>query len=148
MSQGLLDPKALEMIACRRSLDEVVLAPSYILREAWQLDEKHSFAHFLGLSLSNLLGGGFASDRTSTSASQTATTSPPLQLDQALLEYLQSHHLEGQIDVGHRHCRADWNLTDENINEELDRSDQIGVSFYFALRWLQYEIENIKVKRN
>ena len=35
MSQGLLDPKALEMIQNRTTLDEVVLAPSYILREAW-----------------------------------------------------------------------------------------------------------------
>jgi len=36
MSQGLLDPKTLEMIQNRTTLDEVVFAPSYILREAWQ----------------------------------------------------------------------------------------------------------------
>lgn len=38
MSQGLLDPKTLEMVQNRTTLDEVVLAPSYILKEAWTLD--------------------------------------------------------------------------------------------------------------
>ena len=55
MSQGLLDSKTLEMIQNRRTIDEVVMAPSYILRDTWQQDESHSFGHFLGLSLSNLL---------------------------------------------------------------------------------------------
>mmetsp|Transcript_38257 Transcript_38257/g.50174 ORF Transcript_38257/g.50174 Transcript_38257/m.50174 type:complete len:92 (+) Transcript_38257:943-1218(+) len=56
MSQGLLDPKTLEMIQNRTTLDEVVFAPSYILREAWQQGEStQSFSNFVGLSLSNLL---------------------------------------------------------------------------------------------
>ena len=43
------------MIQNRRTLDEVVMTPSYILREAWQLGDSRSFGHFLGLSLSKLL---------------------------------------------------------------------------------------------
>ena len=35
MSQGLLDPKSLEMIQNRHTLDEVVMTPSYILRDTW-----------------------------------------------------------------------------------------------------------------
>ena len=50
--------------------------------------------------------------------------------------------------TGKKHCRADWNLTDENIRNELDRNDQSNVSFYFALRWLQYEIDQFKSKKN
>ena len=46
-----------------------------------------------------------------------------------------------------RHCRADWHLTDGNIANELDRSDQSDVSFYFALRWLQQEINQLKSQR-
>ena len=41
----------------------------------------------------------------------------------------------------------EWNLTDENIQNELDRNDQTNVSFYFALRWLQFEIESLKKKQ-
>lgn len=35
MSQGLLDPKTLEQIQNKRVLDEVNMAPSYILKETW-----------------------------------------------------------------------------------------------------------------
>ena len=38
MSQGLLDTKVLEMMQNSTTLDEVVMAPSYLLREAWTLD--------------------------------------------------------------------------------------------------------------
>ena len=55
MSQGLLDPKSLEMIQNRHTLDEVVMAPSYILRDTWKFEDYCSFGHFMGLSLSNLL---------------------------------------------------------------------------------------------
>ena len=62
MSQGLLDPRTLEMIQNRSTLDEVVMAPSYILREAWQKGHPTwnsqtalSFSQFLSLSLSNLI---------------------------------------------------------------------------------------------
>ena len=44
--------------------------------------------------------------------------------------------------------RADWNLNDANIGNELERSDQTHVSFYFALRWLQFEIQSLKSKGN
>ena len=55
MSQGLLDAKLLEMVQNTRTLDDVVLAPSFILKEAWSQPETHSFGRFLGLSLGNLL---------------------------------------------------------------------------------------------
>jgi len=43
------------MVQNRRTLDGVIMAPSFILREAWQLGDSRSFGHFLGLSLSKLL---------------------------------------------------------------------------------------------
>ena len=43
------------MIQNKNTLDEVVLTPSYILKDTWNLEQQRSFGHFLGLSLSNLL---------------------------------------------------------------------------------------------
>jgi hypothetical protein len=34
---------------------------------------------------------------------------------------------------------ADWLITDDNINEEIDRNEGMNVSFNFALLWLRKE---------
>lgn len=119
MSQGLLDPKTLELVQNRRCLDEVLLTPSYLLREL--NDSSSRFSHFLGLSLSNLL-------------EHESSRKGSLALDESLIAYLTANSIEA--DVTQMHCRGDWNLTDDNIRNELDRNDQSHVSFYFALRWL------------
>jgi len=98
----------LEMIQNRRTLDEVVMAPSYILREAWQLDDSRSFGHFLGLSLSNLL----ESDNQEKAS---------LSCDQKLAQFMKEIKIEA--DAEKPNCRADWNLTNVNIQNELDRND-------------------------
>ena len=54
MSQGLLDPQMLEQIQNKNTLDEVMLSPSYLIKEIWEIPD-FNFSHFLGLSLSNLL---------------------------------------------------------------------------------------------
>ena len=109
MSQGLLDPKTLELVQNRRCLDEVLLTPSYLLREAWELSDRSSrFSHFLGLSLSNLL-------------EHDSSRKGSLALDENLIAYLTANSIES--DVTQRHCRGDWNLTDDNIRNELDRND-------------------------
>ena len=54
MSQGLLDPQMLEQIQNKNTLDEVMLSPSYLIKEMWEIPD-FNFSHFLGLSLSNLL---------------------------------------------------------------------------------------------
>ena len=119
MSQGLLDPKTLELVQNRRCLDEVLLTPSYLLREL--NDSSSRLSHFLGLSLSNLL-------------EHESSRKGSLALDESLIAYLTANSIEA--DVTQMHCRGDWNLTDDNIRNELDRNDQSHVSFYFALRWL------------
>jgi len=59
---------------------------------------------------------------------------------------LREHHAEEDIQA--RHFHTDWNLTDGNIEVELDRGDQSNVSFYFALRWLTFEISQLSGKAN
>ena len=109
MSQGLLDPKTLELVQNRRCLDEVLLTPSYLLREAWELQDRASrSSHFLGLSLSNLL-------------EHDSERSGSLPLDQRLVDYLKANAIDA--DVTQSHYRGDWNLTDDNIRNELDRND-------------------------
>ena len=128
MSQGLLDPKTLEMIQNRASLDEVAITPSYILREVWQKESwNHNtnrdfhFVEFLFQSLTNLI-------------EQQNKESGKIPIDEELEHYLRNYAFE----AGNFH--TDWNLTDSNIEQELDRGDQSNVSFYFALRWLTFEI--------
>jgi hypothetical protein len=54
MAQGILDPKMLEQIQNKNVLDEVMLSPSYLIKEVWEIPD-FNFSHFLGLALSNLL---------------------------------------------------------------------------------------------
>ena len=116
------------------------MTPSYILRDTWQFQDYCSFGHFLGLSLSNLLD--------SEGEKETQTSSSALPYDQDLIQFLQQNQIGADPSVRSMQCRADWNLTEDNIQNELDRNDQSHVSFYFALRWLQYEIGRMKNKRN
>ena len=63
MSQGLLDARMLELIANCSTMDEVVLAPSFLIKELWQItptkdESSRHFGHFFGLALSNLFERG------------------------------------------------------------------------------------------
>lgn len=40
--------------------------------------------------------------------------------------------------------QARWYITDDNIQEEIDRNEGINVSFNFALRWLKQEFDLLK----
>lgn len=40
-------------------------------------------------------------------------------------------------DESPRPKEAEWLITDENIQEEIDRNEGILLSFNFALRWLK-----------
>lgn len=52
MSQGLIEPTILEVAANQRVLPSVLIAPSQILKEAW---ESQHFKNFYTLILNNLL---------------------------------------------------------------------------------------------
>ena len=52
MSQGLIDPTILEVAANQRVLPSVLIAPSLVLKEAW---ESQHFKNFYSLILNNLL---------------------------------------------------------------------------------------------
>jgi hypothetical protein len=93
----------LEMMQNSTTLDEVAMAPSYILREAWTLDQSgaRSFGHFLGLALSNLLENDNSELRTN------------LSNDANFSAWLRDNRMD--LDASRMHCRSDWNLTDSNI---------------------------------
>ena len=79
-------------------MDEVIMAPSYILKDVWQLDESSNFGHFLGLSLNNLIEHDDQDTRNN------------LMANNELQTYLKANRIEAAI--GKKRCRADWNLTD------------------------------------
>jgi len=56
MSQGLINPQLLELVSMKQqTVTEIVLAPSYFIKEAWELPD---YRHFLGVAISNLLENG------------------------------------------------------------------------------------------
>ena len=131
MAQGLLDPKMLEQIQNRHVLDEVMLSPSYLIKEVWEI-QNCNFSHFLGLSLSNLLElEGKEKEAMNTS----------------LQEFINKTLKPKSVDYLKRNSRSDWHITDQNIQSEMDRCSQTKVSFYLVLRWLQYEIEMNQTKK-
>ena len=54
MAQGLLDPKMLEQIQNTQVLDEVIITPSYLIKDVWDV-QTCNYSHFMKLTLSNLL---------------------------------------------------------------------------------------------
>ena len=122
MSQGLLDPKSLEMIQNRNTLDEVVMAPSYILKDTWQIDDFCNFGHFLGLSLTNLLEKS-DTDNDDDDGEGDESIHESLPYDQDLINYINENGIEADANWNKRLFRADWNLTEDNIQNELDRND-------------------------
>lgn len=136
LSQGLLDPSALEQIQSKRVLNDVNMAPSYILKETWQqANAANSLCRFVAISVSNLIEQGERDARA---------------LDNHMRDFLTHNQIDSSVfgaiqgEIQARQGRNDWNLSEQNIQAELDRNDQSGVSFYFALRWLQFEIESLK----
>lgn len=59
MSQGMLDARMLELIANEEKVGEIVIAPSFLIKELWDAPTKsdngtYNFNHFYSLSLDNL----------------------------------------------------------------------------------------------
>ena len=94
--------------------DAFVLAPSYLVREAWQIDE---FKEFWSICVSNLL------DKTEHASHPLykATVPKTFKLQE----------------------KAQWNITPENIEKETERTEN-KMSCYFVLKWLPFEISNKK----
>ena len=90
----------IEMIQ-NNSTDDMVLAPSYLTKEAWDEQEFKDLQNLAQFNLSQ---------------------------DYSLLEK-----------NGKNEAKADWHITDNNIQAEFDRGDHSRVSFYFVLRWLRIE---------
>lgn len=94
--------------------DAFVLAPSYLVREAWDVAE---FKEFWSICISNLL------DKTEHASHPLykATVPSTFKLQE----------------------KAEWNIKQENIENEMERTTN-DMSFYFVLKWLSYEIYNKK----
>ena len=53
MSQGLLNPQILELASASKcSVQEIVVAPSYLMKDAWEFDQ---YKELFGIAMSNLL---------------------------------------------------------------------------------------------
>ena len=53
MSQGLINPQLLELVSAKnQTVQDIVLAPSFFIKEAWEIDD---YRHFLGVAIANLL---------------------------------------------------------------------------------------------
>jgi Temperature dependent protein affecting M2 dsRNA replication len=110
LSIGLLDCQLIEHAISENYSDDFILAPSYLVRDAWQIPE---FKEFWAISVSNLL------DRT--------------ERDQHAL-------FKATVDTNFKLPeKAEWNITKKNIEDEESRTEN-KMSFYFVLKWLQYEI--------
>lgn len=105
----------LEYIQNHKSLDEQVLAPSFLVRETYT--QSAEFKKLLALALDNF------------------NHSKPCQQNVPFVK----QHLEVLPD----NTCADYLITDDNIREECDRNEGIQVSFNFALTWLKHEILKI-----
>jgi hypothetical protein len=111
LSLGLLDQQLLEHAIHEVYSDSLILAPSHLGREAWQIPE---FKEFWAITISNLL------DKT---------------------EHSQHPLFKSAVDPKFKLPeRAEWNITKENIDKEEERTSN-HMSFYFVLKWLHFEIE-------
>ena len=119
----------LEQIQNRQVLDEVMLSPSYLIKEVWEI-QNSNFSHFLGLTLSNLL--------------ELEGKDKGTDMNPNLNEWIGKTLKERKAECMKRNSRSDWLITETNIESEMDRCSQEKVSFYLVLRWLQYEMGQMK----
>jgi hypothetical protein len=100
----MLDARMLELIANDDRVGEIVIAPSFLIKELWDSsaasDDGTNFNHFYSLSMNNL-----------------------------------REAVDGRVQVNH----SKWNITKENLDEEIDRQDSRNMSFNLILRWLKHE---------
>ena len=113
----------LEQIQNTNVLDEVILTPSYLIKDVWDV-QTCDFSHFMKLTLSNLLE---------------LEGKDKKEMNQNLQEFI-NKSLQFKNDSLKRNCKSEWYVTEKNVQSELDRSSGDKVSFYFVLRWLQYEM--------
>lgn len=92
----MLDPNKLELIQNRHLLDDVIIAPSYTLKDVWETQAtgaSNNFAQFMSLGLSNLLEFDLQDGK---------------QLPEGLHTRLVQNLQKG-------YARSDWLITNENI---------------------------------
>ena len=46
-----------------------------------------------------------------------------------------------------QHCSTKWNITADNLDAELERTNSDNISFYFILRWLGNELRRMHTKK-
>ena len=98
--------------------DSLILAPSHLGREVWQIPE---FKEFWAITISNLL------DKS---------------------EHGQHPLFKSAVDTKFKLPeKAFWNITKANIDKEEERTSN-KMSFYFVLKWLHYEIEKKEFKND
>lgn len=133
MSRGILNPNIMETIPNQQVLQSVMLAPSIILTEAWESQEFKSFY----TSIFNNLFEDTADERkllngqTALSATSTPDQPPPPLIHLTECFGYRSENWSAEK----YHYR--WNITENEIEDELDKQLTEKVSFVFVLKWLQ-----------
>ena len=102
----------LKLVANCSTMDEVVLAPSFLIKELWEIaptkdETSRHFGHFFGLALSNLF------ERNKYDSQWDKTNSPG---KTKFKEYMQANYLFNDATISH--CSDKWNISNENIENE------------------------------
>ena len=130
MSRGILNPNIMETIPNQQVLQSVMLAPSIILTEAWESQEFKSF--YINI-FNNLFED--TSDERNLLAAQT-TTSASLDQSPPLLHLTECFGYRSENWTAQKY-HYKWNITENEIEDELDKQLTENVSFVFVLKWLQ-----------
>lgn len=113
----------LELAQNSETLTDICLTPSYLLKETFEISDSN-MSKFMGLSLAYL-----------------REQNPEASLEKYVTMLGAEGHVYGT------QSRDDWNISDKNIQNELDRCNKEDISFYVVLRWLQYEINSLNNKK-
>jgi hypothetical protein len=133
MSRDILNPNILETIPNQQVLQPVMIAPSNVLQEAWESTE---FKLFYTKIFNNLFEDTQEEKKVledKTKQIKTVQNEEPngeLSHLTELFDYTQEKWSEGRY-----HYR--WNITKEEIEDEMARQFAEKVSFIFVLKWLQ-----------
>ena len=109
-----------------------MLSPTYLCREVWEIPQ---FTNLMSLALSNLLEvkGNDTVDKAGPNLKQ-------------FIEFLKEKKIDDNSFK--EHSSSKWNISDDNITDEMDRASTDKVSFYFVLRWLRHDVEKFKKDSN
>jgi len=125
LSRGLLNPLILELIPNGQALQTPMLTPSSLMAEAWQKQEYKQFQI-------SILGNLFEQSEDEHKQLSALTN------DKNILSHLKQYYgfTDKQWTSDKYHYL--WNISQNEVQNELDRVMADRVSFLFVLDWIQY----------